>query len=234
MLSSTDWMSWIDAKQCCLWIHGIPGAGKTVLMSYLIEQIKQRCDKSSIEKCAYVYYYCYFGHDQDEAAPFLRWLLNQLCRQADLVPSSVYKMYKHGGEPSLVELLKALEDIIDAFEIAYIVVDAIDESSPREDILQVLRDLATDPRFKKIQLLASSRDYIDIERIMEEFSVSVSMANPFVEEDIRLHVRSTLQSNPKFRRWPQELLDEVVDTLPSGAKGMYVVICTKLCGCLFH
>ena len=226
MLRSADWMTWLDAKQRCLWIHGIPGAGKTVLMSYLIEQIKRHCDNSPKEKSAYVYYYCYFGHNQDEAAPFLRWLLNKLCRQADLVPKSVYNLYKYGGEPSLVELLKALENIIDAFEIVYIIVDAIDESNPRENLLKVLRDLLTESRFQKIQLLASSREYIDIERVMEELSVSVSMANPFVEEDIRLYVRSTLQSNPKFRRWPQELLDEVEDSLSTGARGMYVIIYT--------
>ena len=191
-------------------------------MSYLIEQVKQHCGQSQKGKIAYVYYYSYYGHNQDEAVPFLRWLLNQLCRQADLVPGNVYKMYKYGGEPSLVELLKALEDILDKFEITYVILDAIDESNPREDLLKVLRDLVTDSRFKKLQILASSREYIEIERVMEEFSVSVSMANPFVEEDIRLHVRSTLQSDPKFRRWPQELLDEVEDAISTGARGMYV------------
>jgi NACHT domain len=234
MLRSPEWASWLDAKQRCLWIHGIPGAGKTVLMSYLIEQIKQHRDQSQKGKSAYVYYYFYFGHNQDEAVPFLRWLINQLCRQADLVPGNVYKMYKHGGEPSLVELLKALEDILDKFEITYVVADAIDESNPREDLLKVFRDLITDSRFKKLQLLASSREYIDIERVMGEFSVSVSMANPFVEEDIRLHVRSTLQSDPKFRRWPQELLDEVENAVSTGAKGMYVAVHTSLQGCSYH
>ncbi|MCJ1452480.1 hypothetical protein MMC28_002823 [Mycoblastus sanguinarius] len=100
-------------------------------------------------------------------------------------------------------------------------VDAIDESNPREDLLKVFQDLVTDSRFEKVQLLASSRDYIDIERVMGEISVSVSMANPFVEEDIRLHVRVTLQSNRKFVRWPQDLLDEVEDTISRGAKGMF-------------
>jgi hypothetical protein len=231
MLRSPAWASWLDATQRCLWIHGIPGAGKTVLMSYLIEQIKQHCGQSQNEKIAYIYYYFYFGHNQDEAVPFLRWLINQLCRQADFVPGKVYKMYKHGGEPSLVELLKALEDILDKFDIIYIVVDAIDESNPREDLLKVLRDLVTDSRFKKLQLLASSREYIDIERVLGEFSVSVSMANPFVEEDIRLHVRSTLQSNSKFRRWPQGLLDEVEDAVSTGARGMYVAVHTSLQVC---
>jgi Cdc6-like AAA superfamily ATPase len=234
MLRSPAWASWLDAKQRCLWIHGIPGAGKTVLMSYLIEQIKQHCDQSQKGKSAYAYYYSYFGHNQDEAVPFLRWLINQLCRQADLVSGNVYKMYKHGGEPSLVELLNALEDILDEFEITYVVADAIDESNPREDLLKVFRDLVTDSRFKKLQLLASSREYIDIERVMEEFSVSVSMANPFVEEDIRLHVRSTLQSNSKFRRWPQEPLDEVEDAVSTGARGMYVAVHTSLQWCSYH
>lgn len=197
-------------------------------MSHLIEQIKQHCDQLQNENVALVYYYCYFGHNQDEAVPFLRWLINQLCRWADLIPGKVYKIYKHGSEPSLVELLGALEEILNKFEIVYVVVDAIDESSPRDDLLKVLRDLATDSRFKNLQLLASSREYIDIETIMGDFSVSVSMANPFVEEDIRVYVRSTIQLNSKFRRWPQDLVDEIEDALTKGASGMYVVFHASL------
>ena len=189
-------------------------------MSYLIEQVKQRCEQSQSGRTAYVYYYCYFGHNQDEAVPFLRWLLNQLCRQADVVPNNVYKMYKYGGEPSLADLLMALENVVDRFEVTYLIVDAIDESNPREDLLKIFRDIITDPRFKKLQLLASSREYIDIEEVMEELSVSVSMANPFVEEDIRLCVRSTMQSDPKFEHWPQTLLDEAENAVSTGARGM--------------
>ena len=189
-------------------------------MSYLITQIKQYDDGLQDGKAACVYYYCYYGHDQDETGPFLRWLVNQLCRQADVVPASVYKMYKYGGEPSLEELLSALEEILQKFEIAYVIVDAIDESKPREDLLKVFRDLATDLRFAKIQLLVSSREYIDIERAMEDFAVPLSMANDFVQEDIRIHVRHKIRSNPKLTRWPQDLLDEVEEAVSIGARGM--------------
>ena len=223
MLRSPEWANWLDAKQRSLWIHGIPGAGKTILMSYLVEQIKQHCKHIRPGKCAYVYYYCYFAHDQDETAPLLRWLLNQLCRQADVVPDTVFTMYKYGGEPGVVELLGALEDILEMFEVTYVVVDALDESSlPREELLRTLQGIATSPRFEKLQLLTSSREYIDIERFMSQFSMSISMANPFVEDDIRVYVRSLLRSSNKFRRWPQELLDEVEQTISTGAKGMYV------------
>ena len=220
MLRAPEWSSWLNANERCLWIHGIPGAGKTVLMSYLIERVEQHCSNSQTKTCASVYYYCYFGRNENEAAPFLRWLVNQLCRKADSVPGSVYKLYKRGSEPNFEELLEAVEAILEEFDCIYLEIDALDESIPRDDLLQVLQALATDSRFKKIQLLVSSREYIDIEKVMKGFSVSVSMANPSVEEDIRLHVRSTLQANTKFKRWPQSLLDEVEAAVSTGARGM--------------
>jgi hypothetical protein len=190
------------------------------LASHLIEKIKEHCEGSKTRKCAYVYYYCYFGHNQEEAAPFLRWTINRLCRQADLIPTCLYKLYKHSGEPSLVELLHALKAILEAFDDAYIVTDAIDESIPRDDLLRVLRDLATDSRFKKVQLLSTSGQYIDIEKVMQQISVSVSMLNPLLDEDIKLYVRSQLHTNPKFKHWPPHLQEEVVEALSAGAKGM--------------
>ena len=224
MLRTPEWASWLDATERCLWIHGIPGAGKTVLMSYLIEQIKKHCNTSQGSKYTYVHYYCYFGHNQDESAPFLRWLIRQLCQNADSIPAQLYELFRHGAEPNLVELLAVVEEVLQNFDITYIVIDALDESNNRNDILKVLKALAIDPRFKKLQLLVSGREYIDIEIVMREFSIPISMANPSVKKDIRLLVRSMLQSNSKFKRWPSELLTEVEHTVSTRARGMYVLI----------
>lgn len=220
MLRSAEWKSWLDAKTRCVWIHGIPGAGKTVLVSHLIGNIKEHCEGTTTNKCAYVYYYCYFGNNQDESAPFLRWIINKFCRQAKLVPTCLNNLYEQGGEPSLTELLSALEAILEVYDNVYIVIDAVDESMPRDDLLRVLRDLLTDSRFKKLQLLASSRQYIDIEKVMEPISVPVSMTNPLLDEDIKLYVRLRLSTNHKFKDWPQRLLDEVLEVLSTKAKGM--------------
>ena len=152
----------------------------------------------------------------------MRWLINQLCRKAHLVPRSVYELYKYGVEPNIEELLAAVEAILEEFDSIYLAIDALDESIPRDDLLQILKTLVTDSRFKKLQLLVSSREYIDIEKVMDEFSVSVSMANSYIEEDIKVYVRSALKANSKFKRWPQDLLDEVETSLSTGARGMYV------------
>jgi hypothetical protein len=79
VLRSPDWINWLATKIRCLWIHDIPGAGKTILASYLIEKIKVYCAKSNSPQVAFAYYYCYHGHNQDEVAPFLRWMIGPQC-----------------------------------------------------------------------------------------------------------------------------------------------------------
>ena len=220
MLRSPEWVDWLAGRNRCLWIHGIPGAGKTVLISYLIEQIGKFCNQSSHPRSIYVYYYCYFAHNQDETKPFLKWVISRLCREAGYIPTNVYNLSKHGAEPSLTALLEAVAQILGSFKTVYIAVDAIDESRSRDDLLQILRSLVTDRRFKGLQLITSSREYIDIERTMSSFSVSMSMNNPFVEQDIRCYVHSKLESNPRFEKWPRDLLYEVEESITTGAGGM--------------
>jgi hypothetical protein len=222
MLRSPDWDKWLAGDVRCLWIHGIPGAGKTILTSFLVEQLKNHCKHR--EWSGHSYYYCYFGHNQDEAPPFLTWIIAQLCRQAESVPDLVYELYRHGGQPSLTELLLALEASIQGFDIAYVILDAADESKPREDLLRVLRDLATDARFSKIRCLVTSRKYIDIEQSLEPISRSIPMSNALVEDDIRKHVHSILHSRPRFQRWPADLRIEVEEAVVNGSKGMYALL----------
>ncbi|MBE3043060.1 NACHT domain-containing protein [Candidatus Bathyarchaeota archaeon] len=200
------------------------GAGKTVLMSHLIEETKEHCKQLLDEKITWVYYYCHYTHEQDEARPFLRWIISQLCRRSGSIPDGVYAMYNMGTQPSVNELLNALEGILRPFSRVHILLDAIDESeTPRDELLGMLENLATDPRFWKIQIIASSRcGYVDIERTMKEVYNPILMKNALVEADIRTHVRSNLESDPAFKPWPRDLLAEVEETLPKKAEGMYV------------
>lgn len=189
-------------------------------MSHLIDQIEKRCDQIPHREVVSIYYYCYFARKQDEAKPLLKWLLHQLCRKARYVPTLTYMLYEKWTEPSLPELLEALAQMIVTFGTVYIAIDALDESSSQDDILCTLRILVTDPRFERLRVVTSSRDYLNIERTMLNISTSISMNNPFVEQDIRRCVHSMLKTNPKFKRWPLDLLQEVEESVTIGARGM--------------
>ncbi|KAK3486708.1 uncharacterized protein B0T23DRAFT_232027 [Neurospora hispaniola] len=218
---SQEWNLWVNnqSKERSLWIHGIPGAGKTILASRIIEQlIKTKCSGN----VALVYYYCYHGHNQDETFSFLRWLISQLCRKTDTVSSLTYDIYRSGQDPDITKLLSALHAQLDGLDMVYVVVDALDESQqPRDVLLDVLRTLATNPRFQKIRLLTTSREYADIERVMTPVSLPVHTSHEEVEKDIRVFVRSRISQSDSFKHWPDDLKLEVVDALAKGAKGMF-------------
>lgn len=82
--------------------------------------------------------------------------------------------------------------VLERFEVVYMVVDAIGESKLREDLLEVLQIVTTDPHYKKLRLLASSRDHVDIRNTMTKVSTSISMDNPHVQADIKKYVHPTI------------------------------------------
>ncbi|KAE9371111.1 hypothetical protein N431DRAFT_376507 [Stipitochalara longipes BDJ] len=220
VFTTPHWSDWINSRIRALWIHGIPGAGKTILAGHITEKTLLICEEND-KRTTCVYYYCYHVHNQDESMPFLRWLLSQLLREAGIVPTLTWKAYKKNTVPAARELFEILQTILDSFDLVYVLVDALDESQSRENLLHVLNILATDPRFSKIQLLATSRMYRDIELEMSLFSQSLSMSNSFVEADIKIYVAAKIKDELKFKDWPDKLRTEVEETLSTGAKGMF-------------
>jgi NACHT domain len=217
---ASDWGDWINTRIRALWIHGIPGAGKTVLAAHIIETTLRICEAKD-KRTTCVYYYCYHGHNQDESVPFLRWLVSQLLREADTVPILAWEAYTWSREPDTTLLLDVLHATLDFFDLVYVAIDALDESQSRQNLLSVLNVLVTDPRFWKIQLLATSREYSDIKLKMGRFSQSLSMSNCFVEADIRIYVAAKIMAEAKFQRWPSDLRTDVEAALSTGAKGMF-------------
>ena len=219
MLDSQEWKDWYTGGTRFLWIHGIPGAGKTVLASFLIQQLPtQPISSLSI---ASAYYYCYFGHDQDETEPLLRWTVSQLCRQTRRVPPSILSVFERGHSPSVSGLLDGLADMVLLFERVNIIVDAVDESKePRTALLSVLETLAMAKRFENVRLLVTSRQYFDIKSVFSTCSVPACIQADKIEMDIRIHVHATLRTHQRFAKWPADLRDQMEDVLAVRARGM--------------
>ncbi|TDZ37092.1 hypothetical protein CTRI78_v011187 [Colletotrichum trifolii] len=120
----------------------------------------------------------------------------------------------------LTDLLIVIEHALEHFDTVYVTIDALDESQSRENILKVVRDLMTDFRFSKIHLLATSREYLDIEKVVKQVSMEVSMKNPFLDDDIRTYTVACINREERMMSWSQQLRDETEEALVEGAKGM--------------
>lgn len=219
--SSPEYEDWIGGSTRFLWLHGIPGAGKTVLLSYIAESVKKFCQNTAPNDAAYAYYYCYFGRAQDETTHLLRWVINQFCRQSKYIPEEVRNLYHAGVQPSTASLVLALSAVVRCFNRVYLMADALDESLERPNLLNMLAEIAgNDFEFGKVRLLMMSRKELDIERTFENIFQDISLSNPRVEEDIRLYIRNELRNNLTFSRWPGTLTAEIESAVAKGAKGM--------------
>ncbi|KAK4167201.1 hypothetical protein QBC43DRAFT_231228 [Cladorrhinum sp. PSN259] len=219
-----EWQRWLQLNLRCIWIHGIPGAGKTILASHLIEELKAHCAQQLNNNVLAIYYYCYHGHNQDEAKPLVRWLISELCHRTGLITQKAYSMFEQGHVPSLTELLDCLSSLLEVCTLkgVFLVIDALDESQDRHNLLRTVRDLASDTRFCKIHILATSREYIDIEETMLPISRALSMSDiESVQADIRTYITAKVSSEQKFQSWAPTLRVEIEDALNAGAKGMF-------------
>jgi Cdc6-like AAA superfamily ATPase len=199
------------------WFYGIPGAGKTVLLSHVIEDIKASCETD----VACTYYYCYFGRAQNEAPHLLRWVINQLSRLCQFIPDQLVNSFRSREEPSTAVLVKSLSELLGRFKVVYLLVDALDESLEKSKLLHVLSTLVG-PGFEKIRLVATSREEIDIKTAIGHISQNLSLSNPYVDEDIRIFVQNQLHVHPRLRGYPPDLQRKIETALVGGAKGMYV------------
>ncbi|EFQ31506.1 ankyrin repeat protein [Colletotrichum graminicola M1.001] len=174
MLRLPEWPKFLDGKIRLLWIHGIPGAGKPILASQLIRSTEEHCKRlgSSDSKSVSIYYCCYFGNNQHETSSFLKWVLLRLCRQAQLVPDLLWKLFQHGGQPSTKGLLSVLGAVLERFELVFII---IGESKPRDELFIVIGNLNTDHRFAKVRLLATSHEYLKIDGGMLDVFTEISL-----------------------------------------------------------
>ncbi|KAK4171177.1 hypothetical protein QBC36DRAFT_102088 [Triangularia setosa] len=200
-----------------LWIYGIPGVGKTVLASFAIEKIKLLCEGA--DSYIYAYYYCHYSNAQDEAIPFLKWVVAQVSRQLSWAPPELKRLYDRECEPTISELQHILELALLRLERLFLVVDAVDESMPRDEMMRLLATTALDSRFQKVRILATSRQYGDIERFFA-FSTSISMKNSYVGADIERHISARFESNIRLRRW-RPFFQEIEKALVSGANGIF-------------
>ncbi|KAK4200786.1 hypothetical protein QBC40DRAFT_279442 [Triangularia verruculosa] len=221
---TAEWRAWTSDAKSLLWIYGIPGAGKTVLASYLIETIKARTvaqKNTDLEGLAY--HYCYHGRlgsSQDERPKLLAAVINQLCRQIQYIPEKL-KFARASGACTLADLMEILQDLAKRFKRINVIIDAVDEAGERQLLLFFLYMLITHPQLSVVHILATSRDEVDIRRALEPIALTLCMSNEIVDEDIRRYVRRTLHSDAKFLTWPGPLLDEIEDGLVKGAKGMF-------------
>ncbi|KAK9423933.1 hypothetical protein SUNI508_03949 [Seiridium unicorne] len=206
------------------WATGLPGTGKTILAYFIIEQTLDFFKTKGV-----TYYYCHHARSQDESIPFLKYVVKGLMGNPQLyVPSLVYERHKIDRELDAEDFLACLAELSLKFlEGVHIIVDAVDESRPRDNLLDVLVAIGTEQRFRNVSLMVTSRPEPDIMAKLEHHGrsrIEISMCNQGVRADIRRVVHTELRNTP----WSDEFRKDVENTLVQGARGMFRWVACQL------
>ena len=183
----TKWL--VEQGSRLLWLSGGPGIGKTMVSSFLVEEMTHLAERSSQMTLAY-----YFCDDKDEkrrtATAILRGLLLQLLRQRPVL----FKHIQPGYDMSRDTLFTNFHSLWRVFlsvvydpeaDNVYCLIDALDEcgKESRQPFLTSLTTVFGLQQEKKtsVKFIITSRRENDIE---EEL---VSADNPYVQD---LHIDS--------------------------------------------
>ncbi|KAL2062624.1 hypothetical protein VTL71DRAFT_5696 [Oculimacula yallundae] len=229
LLSSKQYESWLTSPHSFLWLYGIPGSGKTVLCSTLIEQLMLYCQK--IPQTVIVYFYFDFNDaGKRDLGSLIRSLITQLSAQAEKTPQlllNLYKEHQNGIKTADNDtLLTVLRDLILTFHDVFIVFDALDESSDCEEVLQLIHTIR-EWDFARLHLLATSRQLTIIEEALADLvSDKICLQDSAMNKDIVLYVADKLQNDKKLSKWPPDIRLQIEMKLLEEEDGMFQwVVC---------
>src|SRR5271170_640838 len=107
-----EFKEWRDRRGGILWLHGIPGAGKTVLSSTLIEQLKAD-SKGQPVRIAF-YYFDFSDREKQTTEACVRSLVKQLIDQSIGVSEELKLVFENisPSRPTVEALTKVLREML--------------------------------------------------------------------------------------------------------------------------
>ncbi|KAF8460198.1 hypothetical protein BDZ91DRAFT_851712 [Kalaharituber pfeilii] len=241
------WFAQDDSKSALLWLHGIPGSGKTILTTAIIDELLS-CPKLRSTNTFIGYYFVDHANRQSlQIHNVLRTLVKQLLTTffdrvtpelAGQLPRFVQGHPEYRGIFCADEWLQLLKAACLIPKHLYICIDGLDECSEEDQysLIKYLQQLAVgggDSTSQTIRIFIASRPHVPISALLppsssqiQFFQVSLSthgIHRPEIESYIKETISERLsQGRLSLRR--ESMKAEITTALLQGAEGMFLWI----------
>ena len=222
LLDSNRFQDWLIKGKQTLFCPGIPGAGKTIITSIVVEHLNTKFENDASIGIAYLY--CSFQRQQEQnPTDMLASLLKQLIQEQHSVPESVKSLYERHEKrkrPSLEEISKLLHSVVAGYSRVFILIDALDECQTSNGVRRKFLSEVFNLRAKTgVNLFATSRF---IPEITGEFEESISLEIRASSEDVQRYLDGHMSQLPAFVLRSRDLQEEIRTTITKAVDGMYV------------
>lgn len=226
LLDSAEFCKWLETGKEILFCPGIPGAGKTILTSIVVEYLTSRFNDPTI---GIAYIYCNFRRkDEQNIYNLLASLLKQLAHGQSSLPGSVKELHRQhtekGTRPSLDEILGALRSVVTMYSRVFIIVDALDECQVTGNCrARFLSEIFSLNANFGANIFTTSRL---IPEIMEKFGGSTTLEIHANNDDIRKYLDGQLPDITGIIGRSPNLWEEIKSEIVKAVRGMYVDLLT--------
>ncbi|MCJ1357988.1 MAG: Ankyrin-2 [Icmadophila ericetorum] len=229
-LSKThEFQGWLmESKSSILWLSGIVGSGKSVVIAAAIESLLSLPLRNGNERIGF--FFCeYDNRESLRPETVLRALIRQCLLAETLSKAMIDKLkdvFQH-SPPDTDDLEALLHYIAATSDQIIFVIDGLDECDQRDRriLLKMIRRLiSSSPSIIRILISARGELIEDIDREFQTYQ-QVNMDNEAVYNDISIFVRDTLEekrAQGDLRVGGTQLLQEISDALVKGAHGMFL------------
>jgi nucleoside phosphorylase len=221
LLDSPEFQTWLKTVKQTLFCPGIPGAGKTILTSVVIDDLITRFYNDPSVGIAFVY--CNFRRQHEQKAEdLLASLLKQLTQGQSSLPDGIKSLYdKHKDmrtQPLFDELSRTLYIVAAMYSRVFIIVDALDECQESNNCrTKFLSEIFNLQAKSRASLFATSRF---ISEVTEKFKGCPSQEILASDEDVRRYLDGHMLPRRAFLRENLELQDEIKTKIVKATKGM--------------
>jgi Cdc6-like AAA superfamily ATPase len=223
LVESDEFQHWENNKKCILFCPGIPGSGKTMIVSIVVDHLFKKFGNDP--GIAIAFLYCNFRQQQEQRLIdlFLS-LLKQFSQRQPLLPECVTRIYKaherNRTRPSFSEISDALNSVIANCSRAFIIIDGLDECSATDRVLsRFMEELFSLQAKTGSSLFATSRPILGIPKEFErrESSILEICAS---DEDIRRYLDGHINQISTFVREGPGIERKIKSAIIKAADGM--------------
>ncbi|KAF5552597.1 isoform 2 of ankyrin-3 [Fusarium mexicanum] len=203
-LASNEFQDWIKTKDRILFCPGLPGAGKTVLVSFVIQYLQILLDNDSNTGIAY--HYCDLRHQNSETVNLiLSNILKQLAQCQESLPDAMETLHsmhkKRDTRPSPREIK---------------IIDGLDECLVWRELMTELRQL------RGVNILTTSRFISEIsnDKALEGSTLLEVNAR---DTDIRKYLNGNMLKLDKSVAINPQLQEDVCKAILGASGGMFLL-----------
>ncbi|KAH7109236.1 hypothetical protein B0J13DRAFT_463009 [Dactylonectria estremocensis] len=224
LLESEEFLGWLTASKQTLFCPGIPGAGKTILTSIVVDSLNSKFDNDSEIGIAYIY--CNFRQQHEQKIDdLLASVLKQLTQCRSSLPESVKNLYdQHKTKrtrPSLDEISSTLHSVAAKYSKVFIIVDALDECLESDGCrTRFLAELFNLQTRHGTNIFATSRF---IPEIMGRFETSLSREISASPDDVARYLEGHIGQLPSFVQQDRQLQEEITTGISEAVDGMFLL-----------